>query len=201
MTVHDRPVTAPRVKPVRPWDRLLASTAYRLGQRVDRYNAERLLRTCVERGPACELGRRATLTGGGSVHLGENVHIGDNAFIRGEGGLWVGDNTHVSRNLVLYTMDHHLDGDRLPYDRARVHRPVRIGRNVFIGMNVVVAPGSTIGDGAIIGMGTTISGTVPPRAIVVSVPWRQVGERDPEHYARLDEARQYSATDGIPYEP
>ena len=197
----ERPEVARKVRKVRPWDRLIASVVFRLRDRVDRYNAELLLRTCADRGPGCELGRRAKLTGGASVHLGENVHIGDNAFIRGEGGLWVGDNTHVSRNLVLYTMDHSFDGERLPFDRARVHKPVRIGRNVFIGMNVVVAPGSTIGDGAIIGMGTTISGTVPPLAVVVSPAWRQVGSRDADAYERLDHGRMYASTDGMPYHP
>ena len=75
------------------------------------------------------------------IKIGDNVHINDNAYIRAEGGVTIGDNTHISRNLVLYTINHHYDGQRLPYDDTFVEKPVNIGRNVWIGMNVCITQG------------------------------------------------------------
>src|SRR5438876_7725927 len=80
--------------------------------------------------------------GGDKISIGNNVHIGENAFIRGEGGLSIGDNTFISRNLVLYTMSHRYNGDRLPYDDGFLIKPVIVGSNVWIGMNVCIAPGT-----------------------------------------------------------
>jgi maltose O-acetyltransferase len=133
------------------------------------------------------------------VRLGDNVHIGSGAFIRAKGGLTIGDNTHISRNLVLYTQNHDHEGERLPYDDHLLLEGVTIGRNVWIGMNVCIAPGTTIGDGAIIGLGTVVAGEVPPMAIVVSAPWRIVGERDQDHYDDLDARAQFGGRGGRPF--
>ena len=86
-----------------------------------------------------------------NLYLGFNVHINENAFIRAEGGLKICDHTHISRNVVIYTMNHDYEGERLPYDEKKVLKSVEIGRNVWIGMNVCIVPGVTIGEGAIIG--------------------------------------------------
>ena len=139
-------------------------------------------------------------TGPKQAELGDNVHIGNNAFIRAEGGLFIGDHAHISRNFLLYTMSHRTDGERIPYDEGWVEKPVHIGANVWIGMNVTIAPGTRIGDGAIIGMGTTVSGEVPPMAIVVGAKWRIVGERDAAHYRRCLEQGAFGAADGLPFD-
>ena len=138
-------------------------------------------------------------TGPKQAELGDNVHIGENAFIRAEGGLFIGDHTHISRNLLLYTISHRTDGERIPYDEGWVEKPVHVGANVWIGMNVSIAPGTRIGDGAIIGLGTTVAGEVPAMAVVVGAKWRIVGERDAAHYRRCVEAGAFGAADGVPY--
>ena len=138
-------------------------------------------------------------TGPKQAELGDNVHIGENAFIRAEGGLVIGNHTHISRNLLLYTISHRTDGERLPYDEGWVERPVHIGANVWIGMNVSIAPGTRIGDGAIIGLGTTVAGEVPPMAAVVGAKWRMVGERDAAQSGRCVGAGAFGAADGVPY--
>ena len=152
-------------------------------------------------GHGCRIGRPEFLSGHKSIVLGENVHIGSGAFIRADGGLQIGSHTHISRNLLLYTRNHDFRGSRLPYDENSIERPVNIGRCVWIGMNVCVAPGTSIGDGAIIGMGTTVSGTVPPLAIVASSKWTIVGERDQAEYERLEAMGSYGAAGGKPYVP
>jgi maltose O-acetyltransferase len=149
-------------------------------------------------GPGCRIHGRPTITGAMHARLGANVHLGTGAFIRAEGGLSIGDNTHISRNLVLYTINHDYAGERLPYDERMRERPVVIGRNVWIGMNVCIAPGTTIGDGAIVGMGTVVFGDVPAGAIIGAASWQQIGERDADHYRRLDEAGSYGGANGLP---
>lgn len=133
-----------------------------------------------------------------NIFLGDNVHINDNAFIRAEGGLHIGNHTHISRNVVIYTMNHQYEGERLPYDEQKVLKPVVIGQNVWIGMNVAIAPGVTIGDGAIIGLGTLVSKAVPPLAIIGNPPPQIIKQRDKLRYKQLDEAGAHSGMSGYP---
>jgi len=141
---------------------------------------------------------RVYISGAEQIEIGNNVHIGNNAFIRAEGGLSIGDNTHISRNLVLYTINHRYEGDRIPYDDQIVKKPVRIGKNVWIGMNVCIAPGSTIGDGAVVGMGTVVSGDVPPLTIIGNSKWRVLGHRNVEHYMTCEQEARYGGPNGYP---
>ena len=134
------------------------------------------------------------------IHLGDNVHINENAFIRAEGGLKIGDHTHISRNVVIYTMNHDYEGNRLPYDEHKVLKPVEIGRNVWIGMNVVIIPGVTIGDGAIIGMGAVVAQDVPPLSMVGNQPMRTLKERDAGHYESLEQVQAYSGISGYEWQ-
>jgi len=133
------------------------------------------------------------------LRLGDNVHINTNAFIRAEGGVSIGDNTHIARNLIVYSMNHDFEGQRLPYDHTAVLKPVTIGRNVWIGINVTIVPGTMIGDGAIIAMGAVVSGKVPERAVIGNAPWRILKHRDEAHYTALESARRYSGMSGYPW--
>lgn len=191
-------MTRPRVK-AGFGDRILL----RIARRVLRFQVrirDQQNRVMLSRMASCGDGTalygRACITGLDQVRLGRNVHIGDNAFIRGEGGLTIGDNTHVSRNLVLYTVNHRYEGERLPYDEELVEKPVDIGRNVWIGMNVCIAPGTTIGDGAIVAMGAVVFGDVPPLTIVGGPAWRALGQRDQNRYQALCETGAYGGADG-----
>lgn len=157
---------------------------------------KRRLRRC---GRGVRFNGRIVVSEPSAVILEDNVHIGDNAFIKSEGGLRVGANTHISRNLTLYTVNHEFEGDRLPYDSTFVSKPVSIGRNAWIGMDVKIAPGTTIGDGAIVALGATVSGDVPPCAIVGAPGWRVLGHRDERHYDRLEREGRYGGVNGEPW--
>jgi acetyltransferase-like isoleucine patch superfamily enzyme len=133
-----------------------------------------------------------------NVDIGNNVHIGRGAWIRGDGGLTIGDNTHISRNVVIYTANHNINGSRLPYDETLVCRTVSIGPNVWIGMNVCICPGSTIGEGAVVGLGTVVSGEIPPLAIVVGSKSRVVSSRDAADYEQKKRAGLFGGQAGHP---
>ncbi|MFZ5757778.1 MAG: acyltransferase [Pseudomonadota bacterium] len=152
-------------------------------------------------GQGLRLNGQGFIDGAGNIRIGDNVHIGRGYFIVGTGGLEIGDNTHVSRNLLLYTVNHDTRGRCLPYDDTQVPRPVRVGRNVWIGMNVVILPGTVIGDGAIIGAGAVVHGEVAPLAIVGAAGQQVIGQRDREHYERLERERRYGGRSGLPLSP
>lgn len=150
-------------------------------------------------GQGVRLYGRFRVTNPKGLHLGDNVHINANAFIRAEGGVTIGDNTHIARNLVVYSMNHDFEGQRLPYDHHLVRKPVLIGKNVWIGINVTIAPGATIRDGAIIGMGAVVAGTVPKLAVIGAPPWRILKHRNEDRYVSLEAARRYGGMSGLPY--
>ncbi len=182
-------------------DRVIARMHHAIRQAVARHQGSAALARCASVGAGTSVRGHIRLTGGESIHLGSNVVINDNANIRGEGGLSIGDNTKIARNVVIYTINHRIDGERLPFDEVRVAKPVTIGRNVWIGTNVCIVPGATIGDGAVIGMGTVVAGDVPDRSIVAGGPWRVVGERDRAAYERVDASGRYAGVDGKPPDP
>ncbi|MBQ7264404.1 MAG: CatB-related O-acetyltransferase [Synergistaceae bacterium] len=52
-----------------------------------------------------------------------------------------------------------------------------VGNDVWIGQGATILPGVHIGDGAIIGMKSVVGSDVPPYAIVVGAPARQIRKR------------------------
>lgn len=120
-----------------------------------------------------------------NIYLAANVFINHGSIIQGEGGLHIGENTIIGPNVTIWTVNHDIRGEKLPFGKQRVFKPVKIGRDVWIGINVTIVPGVEIGDGAVIGAGAVIAGVVPPLAIVAPEKWRVVGSRDEEHYRRL----------------
>jgi maltose O-acetyltransferase len=53
--------------------------------------------------------------------------------------------------------------------------PIVIEEDVWIGFNSTILKGVTIGKGAIIGAGSMVTKDVPPYAVVVGIPQRQIG--------------------------
>lgn len=117
-----------------------------------------------------------------SLQLGKNIHIGRHSAIMADGGVTIGDNVVISFNCVLWSIDHRYEGDSLPYDKARIRRPIVIHDNVWIGRNVIVRGGVTIGEGAVVAMGSVVTQDVPPLALVGGNPARVQKFRDAGRY-------------------
>jgi acetyltransferase-like isoleucine patch superfamily enzyme len=94
------------------------------------------------------------------------------------------DAIQVGRGVLITTgviiLSHYLDTQFQPM----LTRPFRfyqgkvvIGDYVFIGANVIISKPIHIGEGAIIGANSVLTKDVPPYAIMVGVPARQVGTR------------------------
>ena len=118
------------------------------------------------------------------IVFGRNVHIGRDTEIMAEGGITIGDNVVISYHCVLWGIDHRYEGDSLPYDKARIRRPIAIHDNVWIGRNSIVRGGVTIGEGAVVAMGSVVTRDVPPLAVVGGNPARLLKFRDAGRYAR-----------------
>ena len=114
--------------------------------------------------------------------LGNNIHIGRHSEIMADGGISIGNNVVISYHCVLWSIDHRYEGDSLPYDTARIRRPIVIHDNVWIGRNVIVRGGVTIGEGAVVAIGSVVTRDVPPLAVVGGNPARVLKFRDTTRY-------------------
>lgn len=119
------------------------------------------------------------------IEVGDNVRINLNSQIQGEGGVKIGDRVSIGPNVTIWSVNHDIYGEKLPHGSRKLPKEVNIERNVWIGINVTIAPGTTIGEGAVVAAGTVVSGKVPAFAIIAGQKWRQIGERDRAHYARI----------------
>lgn len=128
------------------------------------------------------------------LQLGDDIRIGFGSFLFALGGISIGSNTQISRNVVIYSANHSIESDAIPYDDQYVLKSVSIGKSVWIGMNVLILPGVTIGDGAVIGMGTIVSKDIAPGEIVVGSKQRKISTRDMEKFQQLDESKQHFAS-------
>jgi acetyltransferase-like isoleucine patch superfamily enzyme len=70
-----------------------------------------------------------------------------------------------------------LDTDFHPVGDAPVRvAPIEIGHHVWIGMDSVVLPGAKIGDHSVVSIMSVVSGTFPPKSIIVGNPARAVAK-------------------------
>lgn len=112
------------------------------------------------------------------------AHLGRGTELMAEGGITIGDHVVISYNCVLWSIDHRYEGDSLPYDKARLRRPIVIHDNVWIGRNAIIRGGVTIGEGAVVAMGSVVTRDVPPLAVVGGNPARVLKFRDAGRYAK-----------------
>lgn len=119
--------------------------------------------------------------------VGENCNIGQNVFI--DNNVSVGNGVKIQNNVSLYN-GVSVDDDvflgpsmvftnvmnpRSFIERKSEFRPTRIGRGASIGANATIVCGIEIGMYAFVGAGAVILRDVPPFALMVGNPARQVG--------------------------
>jgi maltose O-acetyltransferase len=132
--------------------------------------------------------------------VGRDVYIA-RRFYFDPGFVWlisIGDESTLGPGVTILTHD------AVPKLRTgySVVAPVRIGARVFIGANATILPGVEIGDDAIVGAGSVVRRDVPPGAIVLGNPAREIGAttRNTErHRAQLEYRPRYrtAGPDGL----
>jgi acetyltransferase-like isoleucine patch superfamily enzyme len=132
------------------------------------------------------IGRGTIIESPEKMKIGDHTWIGANCAIDATGGLRLGNYCAVAARTTILTTDHHYKGaESLPWDEARIVKPVVLEDYVWVGLNVSILPGVTIGEGAIIGLGAVVAKDIPSCAITVGNPARVVGYRDREEYDAL----------------
>lgn len=118
---------------------------------------------------------------GARCSLGQNVYVGNRVVI--------GDNVKIQNNVSVYdnvTLEDdvfcgpsmvftNVYNPRSAVSRKDEYRDTLVRRGATLGANCTIVCGATIGEYAFVGAGAVINRDVPPYALMVGVPARQVG--------------------------
>lgn len=130
------------------------------------------------------------------ARIGQSCSLGQNVFVAS--GVSLGDNVKVQNNVSIYTGVECADdvflgpsmvftnvlNPRSAVERKNEYRKTHVGRGASIGANVTIVCGHDIGAFAFIGAGAVVTKNVPPYALIVGNPGRQIGWMS-EHGERL----------------
>ncbi len=119
--------------------------------------------------------------------LGKNCNIGQNVVVSPQ--VVLGDNVKVQNNVSIYTgvtceddvflgpsmVFTNVINPRSAVNRKSEYTKTHVGRGASIGANATIVCGHDIGEFAFIGAGAVITKTVPPYALMVGNPARQLG--------------------------
>ncbi|MFM8433544.1 MAG: acyltransferase [Bacteroidota bacterium] len=122
----------------------------------------------------------------GSV-IGENCNLGQNVVV--SPGVMLGRNVKVQNNVSIYTgviceddvflgpsmVFTNVNNPRSAITRRDFYLKTNVGKGATIGANATVVCGHNIGEFAFIGAGAVVTKDVPPYALVVGNPARQLG--------------------------
>lgn len=132
----------------------------------------------------------------GGARIGRNVSLGQNVFVGNR--VVIGDNCKVQNSVSVYdnvTLEEgvfcgpsmvftNVYNPRSLIERKNEYRDTLVKRGATLGANCTIVCGLTIGEFAFVGAGAVVNRDVPPYALVVGVPARQVGWMS-EHGERL----------------
>ncbi|CEG56236.1 acyltransferase [Legionella fallonii] len=118
---------------------------------------------------------------GEGCSLGQNVYVASNVVI--------GNNVKIQNNVSVYdnvTLEDdvfcgpsmvftNVYNPRSAVTRKHEYRDTLVKRGATLGANCTVVCGTTIGEYAFIGAGAVVNENVPPYALMVGVPARQIG--------------------------
>ena len=129
--------------------------------------------------------------------LGEKCNIGQNVVV--SPGVTLGRNVKVQNNVSIYTgvicdddvflgpscVFTNVTNPRSAINRHSQYAKTHVGKGATIGANATIVCGHDIGEYAFIGAGAVVTKTVPPYALMVGNPARQIGWMS-EYGHRLD---------------
>ena len=124
--------------------------------------------------------------------IGENCVIGQNVMIAS--GVVLGNQVKVQNNVSVYTgvvceddvflgpscVFTNVINPRSFIERKNEFRPTLVKKGASIGANATILCGITIGEYAMIGAGSVVTKSVPPYALIVGNPGKQMGWVDKE---------------------
>lgn len=122
--------------------------------------------------------------------IGENCNIGQNVVISPD--VKIGRGCKIQNNVSVYTgviceedvflgpsmVFTNVLNPRAAVSRKDEYRPTILKRGCSVGANVTIVCGHTLGEYCLIGAGSVVTKDVPPYALMVGNPARQVGTVD-----------------------
>ncbi|MEN9326594.1 MAG: hypothetical protein RLZZ479_950 [Bacteroidota bacterium] len=119
--------------------------------------------------------------------IGENCNIGQNVVV--SPGVVLGNNVKIQNNVSLYTgviceddvflgpscVFTNVINPRSAVNRRDQYQKTIVGKGASIGANATIVCGHDIGKYAFIGAGAVVTKTIPPYALVVGNPAKQIG--------------------------
>ena len=122
-----------------------------------------------------------------NCEIGENCNIGQNVVVSPE--VVLGKNVKIQNNVSLYTgviceddvflgpsmVFTNVTNPRSAVIRRGSYEKTHVKKGASIGANATIVCGHDIGEFAFIGAGTVVTKEIPPYALVVGNPSRQIG--------------------------
>ena len=129
--------------------------------------------------------------------IGENCNFGQNVVVSPE--VVLGNNVKVQNNVSIYTgviceddvflgpsmVFTNVINPRSAVNRRGDYQRTLVGKGASIGANATIVCGNNIGEYAFIGAGAVVTKEVPPYALIVGNPAKQIGWMS-EYGHRLD---------------
>lgn len=138
----------------------------KIGEGCKIWHFSHLMSNC-ELGPACNLGQNVVISP--HVRLGRNVKVQNNVSIYT--GVVCEDDVFLGPSMVFTN----IVNPRSAVVRRDQYVETRVEKGATIGANATVVCGYRIGRYAFIGAGAVVTKSVPPYALVVGNPARQIG--------------------------
>jgi len=112
---------------------------------------------------------------GQGVFVGNKVIIGDNCKIQNNVSVY--DNVYLEKGVfcgpsMVFT---NVYNPRALIERKDEYRDTFIKKGATLGANCTIVCGTTVGEFAFVGAGAVVNKDVPPYALMVGVPARQIG--------------------------
>jgi UDP-2-acetamido-3-amino-2,3-dideoxy-glucuronate N-acetyltransferase len=118
-------------------------------------------------GDNCNLGQNVVLSP--NVTLGNNVKVQNNVSIYT--GVTCDDDVFLGPSMVFTNVNN----PRSAVVRKNQYLMTHVGKGATIGANATIVCGHNIGEYAFIGAGAVVTKNIPPYALVVGNPSRQIG--------------------------
>ena len=123
----------------------------------------------------------------GGARIGKGVSLGQNVFVGNR--VSIGDHCKVQNNVSVYdnvTLEEgvfcgpsmvftNVYNPRSLIERKDEYRDTLVKRGATLGANCTIVCGITVGEYAFVGAGAVVTRDVPPYALMVGVPARQIG--------------------------
>lgn len=121
----------------------------------------------AEIGEGCNIGQNVVISP--NVVIGNNVKIQNNVSVYT--GVVCGDDVFLGPSCVFTNVIN----PRSSVERKHEYLSTKVGKGATIGANATIVCGNDIGEYSFVGAGAVVTKSVPPHAIVVGNPARQIG--------------------------